>query len=115
MVGVLPMLVVVAFDEIDRIYSLYFMIPFGVLLVGMAVFYLQGRNAWHRVLALTAGVNAIIFPAVIGTISYWLPRNGIYPSGVRTMWTRAITVTIIMLVPAWLELARRFVGRLRTA
>ncbi len=115
MAGILPMLVLVAFDEIDRIYTLYFMIPFGVLLVGMAVFYLQGRNAWHRVLALTAGVIAIIFPAVIGTISYWLPRNGIYPSGVRTMWTRAITITIIMLIPAWLELARRFVGRLRTA
>jgi hypothetical protein len=108
------MLVVVAFDEMDRMYSLYFMIPFGVLLVGMVVFYLRGRDTWQRVLALTLGVLAIITPSVIGTISYWLPRNGMYPLGARITVIRAVTITIIMLLPAWLELFRRFVGRLRT-
>jgi len=115
MVSAVPLLVMFAFDEINRMYSLYFMIPFGVLLVGMVVFYLRSRSTLRRVLILTIGIPAILFPAVIGTISYWLPRNGIYPSGVRTMWIRAITITIIMLIPAWLELARRFIGRLRTA
>ena len=115
MVSAVPLLVMFAFDEIDRMYSLYFMVPFGVLLVGMVVFYLQAQNAWQRVLALSLGVITIIFPAAIGMISYWLPRNGIFLSGVRTTWIRAITITIIMLLPAWLELARRFVGRLRTA
>ena len=114
LVGVLPMLVVVAFDEIDRIYSLYFMIPFGILLVGMVVFYLIARNAWQRALALTLGVIVIIFPAVWGSTSYWLEHNGIPPSGVRSMWMQAVAITLIMLIPAWLELARRFVERLRT-
>jgi len=113
MVSAVPMLVMIAFDEIDRIYSLYFMIPFGVLLVGMVVFYLQGRNAWQRVLALTVGIIAIIFPAAWGSTSYWLPRNGMYSSGAQTMWSQALIVTIVMLLPAWLELIRRFVGRLR--
>jgi len=115
MVSATPLLVMIAFDEIDRMYSLYFMVPFAVLLVGMVIFYLGAQNAWQRVLALTVGVIAIIFPSVIGTTSYWLPRNGIFLSGVRIMWTRAITITLIMLLPAWLELIRRFVGRLRTA
>jgi len=113
MVSAVPLLVMFAFDEINRMYSLYFMIPFAILLVGMVVFYLRAQNAWQRALILTVGTITIIFPAVIGTISYWLPRNGIYPSGVRIMWTRAITATIVMLIPAWLELLRRSITRLR--
>ncbi len=114
MASAVPILVMGAFDEINRMYSLYFMIPFGVLLVGMVVFYLRSRDAWQRVLTLTLGVIAIIVPSTIGMISYWLPRNGMYLSGARTTVIRAITVIVIMLLPAWLELIRRFVGRLRT-
>ena len=115
MVGVLPMLVVVAFDEIDRMYSLYFMIPFGILLVGMAVFYLRGRYPWQRVLALTLGVIAIIFPSVWGSTSYWLRRGGMYSfSSAQDLLTQAAIVTTVMLLPAWLELLRRSVGRFRT-
>jgi len=115
MISVVPMFLMIAFDEIDRIYTLYFIIPFSVLLVGMVVFYLQGRNVWQRVLALTVGVVAIIFPATWGSTSYWLPRNGMYSfSSAQDMLTKAVIVTIGILLPAWLELIRRFVGRLRT-
>ena len=115
MVSAVPLLVMFAFDEINRTYSLYFMVPFAVVLMGMVIFYLRAQNAWHRALILTVGVITIIFPAVIGMISYWSPRNGIFLSGIRTTWTRAITITLIMLIPAWLEFTRRFVGRLRAA
>lgn len=113
MVGVLPLLVMFAFDEIDRMYSLYFMIPFGILLVGMVVLYLKARNTWQRALILTLGIIVITFPTVWGSTSYWIEHNGINPSGVRSMWTTAATITIIMLIPAWLELLRRSVARLR--
>ena len=115
MVGVLPLLVMIAFDEIDRMYSLYYMVPFGILMVGMVVFYLRARNAWQRVLALTLGVIAVIFPSAWGSASYWLPRDGMYSfSSAQDMLTQAVIVIIVMLLPAWLELLRRSVARLRT-
>ncbi len=115
LIGALPLLVWVLFDEMDHLYTLYFMIPFAVLFVGMVILYLRSQTTGQRVLTLTLGVLIIVFVAVWGTTSYWIEHNGIYPSGVRIMWTRAITVTLILLVPAWLELLRRFIGRLRIA
>lgn len=116
MISAVPLLVMIAFDEMDRIYTLYFILPFDVLLVGMVIFYLKGRNASQRVLALTVGVIAIIFPAVWGSASYWLPRDGMYSfASAQAMLTQAVTVTVVMLLPAWMELLRRFVGRLRMA
>ena len=115
MLGVLPLLVWAVFDEMDRLYTLSFMITFAILFVGMVILYLRSQTTWQRVLTLTLGIIVIIFPAVWGSTSYWIEHDGIYPSGVRTMWTRAITVTLIILIPAWLELLRRFIGRLRTA
>ena len=115
MLGVLPLLVMFAFDEMDRLYTLYFMIAFAILFVGMVILYLRSQTTWQRVLTLTLGVMVIVFPAVLGSTSYWIEHNGIYPSGVRIMWTRAITTILIMLIPAWLELLRRSLGRLRLA
>jgi hypothetical protein len=115
MISAVPLLLMFTFDEIDRIYTLYFVIPFGILMMGMVIFYLQGRNTWQRVLALTVGVIAIIFPAVWGSTSYWHPRDGIYSfASVQEMVTKATTVTVVMLLPGWLELIRRIAGRLRT-
>jgi len=114
MAGALPLLVMFAFDEIDRLYSLYFMAAFAVLLVGMVILYLRSQTTWQRVLVLTIGILAIIFPAVLGSNSYWLAHNGMYLSGARSMLTLAGKIALIMLVPAWLELLRYSVGRLRT-
>ena len=114
MAGVLPLLVMIAFDEIDRLYSLYFMVVFAVLLVAMVVLYLRSQHAWQRVLVLTIGVLAILFPAVLGSNSYWLAHSGTSLSGARQMLALAGKTSIIMLLPAWLELLRRAMGRLRT-
>ena len=114
MAGVLPLLVMVAFDEIDRLYSLYFMVVFAVLLVGMVVLYLRSQYPWQRVLVLTIVVLASLFSAVLGSNSYWLAHNGMYLSGARQMLALAGKISVIMLFPAWLELLRRAVGHLRT-
>ena len=115
MLGALPLLVWAVFDEMDQLYTLYFMVAFIVLFVEMVILYLRSQTTWQRVLTLTLGIIVIIFPAVWGSTSYWIEHNGIYPSGIRTMWKQAITVTLIMLIPAWLELIRRLMGRLRSA
>jgi hypothetical protein len=115
LVGVLPLLVWVLFDEMDRLYTLYFVTALAVLFVGMVILYLRSQTTGRRVLTLTFGVLIIVFAAVWGSTAYWLEHDGIYPSGVRIMWTRAITIILIILIPAWLELLRRYAGRLRTA
>jgi hypothetical protein len=114
MVGALPLLVLIAFDEIDRMYSLYFMTAFALLLVGMVVFYLRSRYPWQRVLVLTAGICAILFPAALGSNSYWLGHNGTTLPGARSMLIMTGKIALIMLVPAWLELLRWLVRQLRT-
>lgn len=114
MVGLLPLLIAFQFDEIDRLYSLYFMVPFAVLLVGMVLLYLRSKSTWQQVLVLTIGVIAIIFPSVLGSNSYWLDHNGMHLSGASRMLVMAGKIALIMLVPAWLELLRRSVSRLRT-
>jgi len=114
MAGFLPLIVIIAFDEMDRLYSLYFMIPFAVLLVGMAAFYLLGPYIRQRVLALTVGILAILAATALGTSSYWLEYAGTSLQGAGRTLEIAITIALIMLIPAWLELLRRSVGRLRT-
>jgi hypothetical protein len=114
MVGLLPLLIAFQFDEIDRLYSLYFMVPFAVLLVGMVLLYLRSTSTWQRVLVLTIGVLVIIFPSVLGSNSYWLDHNGMYLSGASRMLVMAGKIALIMLVPAWLELLRGSIRRLRT-
>jgi hypothetical protein len=89
------------------------MVPFAVLLVGMAVFYLLGQYTWQRVLALTVGILAILVATALGTNSYWSERGGTSLEGVWRTLGMARTIALIMLVPAWLELLRRSVGRLR--
>lgn len=114
LVGLLPLLIAFQFDEIDRLYSLYFMVPFAVLLVGMVLLYLRSKSTWQQVLVLTIGVLAIIFPSVLGSNSYWLNHNGMHLSGASRMLILAGKIALIMLVPAWLELLRRSISRLRT-
>ena len=100
MIGLLPLLIAFQFDEIDRLYSLYFMVPFAVLLVGMVLLYLRSKSTYQQVLVLTIGVLAIIFPSVLGSNSYWLNHDGMYLSGASRMLFLAGKIALIMLVPA---------------
>jgi hypothetical protein len=115
MVGVLPLLVWVIFDEMDRLYTLYFMVTFALLFAGMVILYLRSQTTGQRVVVLTVGVLIITFSAVLGTNSFWLEHNGIHPSGARNMLILAGKVALVMLLPTWLELIRRSIGRLRIA
>jgi hypothetical protein len=63
---------------------------------------------------LTIGVLAIIFPSVLGSNSYWLNHGGMFLSAASRMLLTAGKIAIIMLVPAWLELLRGSIRRLRT-
>jgi hypothetical protein len=114
MVGFLPLLIAVEFDEIDRLYSLYFMVPLAISLVVMVVFYLRGYRTWQRVLTLTVGILIIVVTSAVGSTSYWLENSGTTLANAMRVPGRVIVVILIMLLPAWLELLRRSVGRLRS-
>jgi hypothetical protein len=115
MSGTLPLIVMIAFDEIDQIYSLYFMPIFAVLLVGMVTFYLRSQTTGKRVLILTLGALVIIFSAALTSNFYWQEHNGISPTGARSRLLSAGIISLIVLLPAWLELIRRWLGRNRLA
>jgi hypothetical protein len=112
MAGALPWLVSGALIEIDRLY--YFMVTLAILLVGMVILYLRSQTTWQRVLVLTVGVVAILFPAALGSNSYWLAHHGTFTTNAE-MFVQAGTIALIMLIPAWLELIRHWMGRLRLA
>jgi hypothetical protein len=97
------------------VYTLYFVIPFTVLLVAMAFFYLRSRTTWQRVLTLSLGVVVIIFPSLLGSNFYWQRHNGITLSDAQSMLLLAAKVSLVILLPAWLELLRRLPGRFRAA
>jgi hypothetical protein len=113
LVGALPLLVWGVFDEMDRLYTLYFITAFAVLFVGMVILYLRSQTTWQRVLMLTLGVVVIVFSSVVGADSYWIGDRARLALS-HIMLKRAITVALIVLIPAWLELLRRSVRRLRT-
>jgi hypothetical protein len=112
MAGALPWLVFGALIEIDQLYSL--LVTLAILPVGMVILYLRSQTTWQRVLVLTVGVVAILFPAALGSNSYWLAHQGTFTTNAE-MFVQAGTIALIMLIPAWLELIRHWVGRLRLA
>jgi len=114
MAGALPWLVFSALIEIDWLYSLYFMVTLAILLVGMVILYLRSQTTWQRVLVLTVGIIAIIYPAALGSNSYWLAHHGTFTTNAEIS-VQAGKAALIMLLPAWLELLRRSVGRVRIA
>lgn len=114
MAGAAPWLVLIAFDEIDQLYSLYFMVAFAILLVGMVILYLRSQYTRQRVLVLTIGILAIIYPAALGSNSYWLAHQGTFTTNVE-IFVQAGKIALVILIPAWLELLRRSLGRLRLA
>lgn len=114
MLGILPLLVMVVFDEMDRLYTLYFMIAFAVLFVGMVILYLRSQTTARRVLTLTLGVVVIVFSAGLGSNSYWLAHQGTFTTNAE-MFVQAGKIALVMLLPAWLELLRRSAGRSRLA
>jgi hypothetical protein len=90
------------------------MVPFAILLVGMVVFYLLGHSTWQRVLALTVGILVIAVAAAVGSTSYWLEHSGTSLTNAWQLPGPVKWIIFIMLFPAWLELLRRSLIRLRT-
>jgi hypothetical protein len=104
LLGFTPLLVAVGFDEIDRLYSLWFMILLTLLMSGTARLYLRSGRPSQRTAALVCRLVICILTVAVGSTLYWLPSGGVYVPGMAA-WT--VVVVGVMLAPALIGLRRR--------
>ncbi len=100
MFGLLPLLIAISFDEIDRRYSLYFMILLAAVLVAAATTYLRASYLWQQTAALATGVILVIWVTAVATGVYWLRHGWINLPGTVTL---SIIITAVILAPLALE------------
>ena len=56
MFGFMPLLVAISFDEMDRLFSLYFMIILTIVMSGAAWFYMRAETHRQRMASLLIGI-----------------------------------------------------------
>jgi amino acid transporter len=80
--GTLPLVIFIAYDEIDRLYSLRDMVLLTILMITMAIVYLRARSARRRRLSLVVSILAILGYTTVSTTVYWRslgPENVFIP------------------------------------
>lgn len=112
MFGFMPLLVAVGFDEVDRLYSLYFMVALTLVMAGTALAYLRSTRLAQRVLALLVGIILTVTVVTVGPTVYWLEHGWVNVAG--TMIAGVIMVGV-MCSPLLLALMRRFVRSMEAA
>ena len=106
MFGCIPLLVAIGFDEVDRLYSLPFMVILTLMMAGTALAYLRSTRPWQRVVALLVGIILTVAVVAVAPTAYWLEHGW-----VNVKWTLMIgaIVVTVMFSPLLLGLLRRSV------
>jgi membrane-associated phospholipid phosphatase len=100
----MPLLIGVGFDEMDRLYSLYFMVILTFLMVGTVFIYMQRPAHRERVAVLLIGILLTITLTMAVPTIYWHNHGGtnIIPAVVA-----GIVVFLVMFSPALISLLPR--------
>jgi hypothetical protein len=69
--GTLPLLIFIAYDEMDRVYSLLNVSLLSAALIAMAVIYLRSRTFHRRRLTVVAGILTILGYTAVTVTVYW--------------------------------------------
>lgn len=93
----MPLLISIAFDEIDRQYSLIFKLVLTIMMVITSLFYLRTGRHDARSRILVAGVLLCLAVTQISMIAYWQPIGGVFIPGALA-W--GLVILGIMLSPA---------------
>jgi hypothetical protein len=109
MFGFMPLLIGIGFDEVDRLYSLRFMVVLTLLMSGTVLAYLRSTRQWQRVLALLVG-NILTVTIVTMAPTYWLENGWV---NVQRTVMAGIVVLAVMFSPVLVGLLRRSVRSLR--
>ncbi len=112
MFGFMPLLIGIGFDEVDRLYSLPFMVALTFLMVGTALTYLRSARQWQRVLALLIGIILIMTIVTVAPTVYWLENGWVNVQGTVMM---ATVVVAVMFSPVLIGLLRRSIQSIRAA
>jgi len=103
MFGCMPMLVLVGFDEIDNLYTIYFTIGLNAVMILSAYVYMRGTRIWQRALALGVGIVIPVVVASLGSTLYWLENGWVSIPG---MIKASFSVVIVMFAPAFIGVLR---------
>jgi hypothetical protein len=101
MFGFMPLLVAIGFDEMDRLYSLCFMVLIGLLMSGAAFFYMRANAQRQKITALLIGILGTTAITVIAPSLYWQKNGWVNPIGMTIMGG---IVVLFMFLPALLGL-----------
>jgi len=104
MFGFMPLIIFIMFDEVDRLYSLYFMIALTFIMLGTVFVYLRSIDHAKRVRALVTGVLVSLVIASIAPNVYWL---GVMNVKVVPALIAGFIIFLFMFSPSLLALGRR--------
>lgn len=110
MFGFMPLFVMIGFDEVDRLYSLPFMVALTLVMVGTVLAYLRSRHPWQRVLALLAGIILTVVVATVAPRAYWLPNPWVNVTGAVI---GGAVVVAVMFSPGLVGLLRHSINSIR--
>jgi hypothetical protein len=105
MLGWIPLLIAIGFDEVDNSYTTYFTISLTVVTVLAAYLYMRATTVRHQVLALAVGIVIPVIVGITGGTLYWLAHGWVSVPG-SILWS--IVIILVMFSPA-------LIGILRTA
>ncbi len=100
----MPVFISVYFDEINNLYSIYFMVILAFLMAGTVIIYMRSASQRARIGVLLVGIFLIIAIAVAGSTIYWLNHGG---TNVPAPIIGGIIVYLIMFSPALISLFHR--------
>jgi hypothetical protein len=103
MFGFMPLLVAIGFDEMDRLFSLYFMVIVAFVMAGAAWFYLRAGTQRGRVIVLLAGIGLTTAITVVAPTLYWQRNGWVNPAG---MVLTGGAVILFMFGPALIGFGR---------
>jgi hypothetical protein len=113
MYGFMPLIIMIAFDEIDRLYSLYFMILLTVLMCCTSLLFLLSPKPVMRSVSLVGGVLVTLAVIEVGSTVFWASQT---PSGVNIammiLWTLVLAGVILFpvifpLIRLWLRWSQK--------
>ena len=98
--GLMPLLFFGFFDEMDRLFSLYFMVAFTIVSIVVSFIYLRFPHSRKGSSALLVGVLMTVLMLVIGPNVYWQSHDGMNPIPSIIF---GLVLTIVMLLPLLLD------------
>jgi len=104
MFGIMPLFIAISFDEMDRLFSLYFMVLLTLVMLGTALLYLRSSDSKARLLVLLSGVFLTVIITAVAPSFFWSNQEG-NEMDFKFVFIEIIVVAAIMFSPALINLA----------